>query len=37
KVIEQEIEKDAEEAVNYALEAPWPDVLEVDMHVFASN
>ncbi|MDA9815469.1 thiamine pyrophosphate-dependent dehydrogenase E1 component subunit alpha [Alphaproteobacteria bacterium] len=37
KVIEQEIEKDAEEAVNYALEAPWPDVSEVDMHVFASN
>ena len=31
------IEKDAEEAVNYALNAAWPDASEVNMHVFASN
>ena len=37
KLIETEIEKEAEEAVNYALDAAWPDASEVDMHVFASN
>ena len=37
KLIQTEIEKDAEEAVNYALDAAWPDASEVDMHVFASN
>ena len=37
KLIETEIEKEAEEAVNYALDAVWPDASEVDMHVFASN
>ena len=31
------LEKDAEEAVNYALNAAWPDASEVNMHVFASN
>ena len=35
--IEREIETEAEEAVNYALDAAWPDSSEVDMHVFASN
>src|SRR6056297_3624363 len=29
-----EIAKDAEDAVNYALDAKYPDVSEVDMHVF---
>ena len=37
KSIELQIEKDAEEAVNYALNAAWPDASEVNMHVFASN
>jgi pyruvate dehydrogenase E1 component alpha subunit len=37
KSIEREIETEAEEAVNYALDAAWPDPSEVDMHVFASN
>lgn len=37
KLIEREIETEAEEAVNYALDAAWPDSSEVDMHVFASN
>jgi pyruvate dehydrogenase E1 component alpha subunit len=37
KSIEREIETEAEEAVNYALDAEWPDSSEVDMHVFASN
>lgn len=37
KSIEREIETEAEEAVNYALDAAWPDSSEVDMHVFASN
>ena len=37
KSIELEIEKDAEEAVNYALNAAWPDASDVNMHVFASN
>jgi len=37
KLIQTEIEKDAEEAVNYALDAAWPNASEVDMHVFASN
>lgn len=32
--INQEIFKDAEEAVEYALDAKFPDVSEVDMHVF---
>ncbi|MCC5961841.1 MAG: thiamine pyrophosphate-dependent dehydrogenase E1 component subunit alpha [Rhodobacteraceae bacterium] len=31
-----EIEKDAAEAVAYALEAAYPDVAEVDMHVYAA-
>jgi len=31
-----EIEKDAAEAVAYALEAAYPDVSEVDMHVYAA-
>lgn len=30
-----QIEKDAAEAVAYALEAPYPDAAEVDMHVYA--
>ena len=37
KLIEHEIEKEAQEAVSYALDAAWPDASEVDMHVFASN
>ena len=37
KSIEHEIETEAEEAVNYAHDAAWPDPSEVDMHVFASN
>lgn len=37
KLIEREIETEAEEAVNYALDAAWPDPSEVEMHVFASN
>lgn len=32
--INAEIKKDAEEAVAYALDAPYPDAAEVDMHVF---
>jgi hypothetical protein len=31
-----EIEKDAEDAVAYALDAAYPDASEVDMHVFAA-
>ena len=37
KSIENEIEKEAQDAVSYALDAAWPDASEVDMHVFASN
>ena len=37
KSIELEIEKDAEEAVDYALNAAWPEASEVNMHVFAAN
>ena len=32
--INQEVIKDAEDAVAYALAAPYPDISEVDMHVF---
>lgn len=34
-VIKKNVEKEAEEAVNFALNAPYPDVSEVDLHVFA--
>ena len=33
--INEEIRKEAEEAVAYALDAPYPDAREVDMHVYA--
>ena len=33
--INDEIRADAEAAVAYALDAPYPDAAEVDMHVFA--
>ena len=32
--ISEEIRKDASEAVAYAVEAPYPDGSEVDMHVY---
>lgn len=32
--INEDVIKDAEAAVAYALEAPYPDISEVDMHVF---
>lgn len=35
--IDQEIATDAADAVAYALDAPYPDGSEVDMHVYASN
>ncbi len=31
------VREEAEAAVAYALEAPYPDVSEVDMHVYASE
>ncbi|MBG6207930.1 pyruvate dehydrogenase E1 component alpha subunit [Labrenzia sp. EL_126] len=33
--IDEEISADAQAAVQYALDAPYPDVNEVDMHVFS--
>lgn len=35
--IDQEVRADAEAAVAYALEAPYPDAREVDMHVYAET
>ncbi|WP_299808346.1 thiamine pyrophosphate-dependent dehydrogenase E1 component subunit alpha [uncultured Roseibium sp.] len=35
--MDNEVRADAEAAVGYALEAPYPDVCEVDMHVFAEG
>ncbi|AEQ53628.1 thiamine pyrophosphate-dependent dehydrogenase E1 component subunit alpha [Pelagibacterium halotolerans] len=35
QAITDQIRADAEAAVNYALDAPYPDAGEVDMHVFA--
>ncbi len=35
KLISDEIEKEAEEAVAYALDAKYPDAKEVNMHVYA--
>ncbi|MCP4304416.1 MAG: ABC transporter substrate-binding protein, partial [bacterium] len=35
--INAEIKVQAEEAVAYAEQAPYPDTSEVDMHVFAPN
>ncbi|MBW4706376.1 thiamine pyrophosphate-dependent dehydrogenase E1 component subunit alpha [Roseobacter sp. YSTF-M11] len=36
EAINAEIAQDAADAVAYALEAPYPDVSEVDMHVYAA-
>jgi TPP-dependent pyruvate/acetoin dehydrogenase alpha subunit len=33
--IKHDVEKEAEEALNFALEAPYPDESEVDQHVYA--
>jgi pyruvate dehydrogenase E1 component alpha subunit len=33
--INSDVEKEAEEALNFALEAPYPDESEVDQHVYA--
>ncbi len=33
--IKSDVEKEAEEALNFALEAPYPDESEVDQHVYA--
>jgi len=33
--INNEVEKEAQEALNFALEAPYPDESEVDQHVYA--
>jgi pyruvate dehydrogenase E1 component alpha subunit len=33
--IEKEIQKEVEAAVQFAINAPYPDVSEVDQHVYA--
>jgi len=35
--IREQVKSDAKAAVEYALNADYPDVSEVDMHVFAEN
>ena len=37
KSFDEDIIKDAEEAVNFALEAKYPATNEVDKHVYAPN
>ncbi|MFT6076285.1 MAG: pyruvate dehydrogenase E1 component alpha subunit [Yoonia sp.] len=37
EMIQKEVQADAEAAVAYALDAKYPDVREVDMHVFAET